>query len=294
MAIAVDSLELANRYFAAWNARDPEAILTTFENDGWYADPTTGGPLRGDAIVGYTSALFATYPDLAFELVSEDALGEGRIAAQWVMRGTNTGSLQGLPPTGKTVELAGADFIATGATGVRSVQGYFDTRTLVEQLGLQVLVQPDQIGPFSFGRSTRASTGAKTKPSAFSLTVIEVRSPEETTEVSERGREIVQSALGMPGFISMVTAVVGQRMYTMSAWEDAEAPRALLREGPHVDAVKRMFQSDFAAGGFTSVWVPDHLNALMVRCDACHDLTDWSEEGTCTCGATLPEPPAYW
>ena len=94
------------------------------------------------------------------------------------MRGTNTGSLQGLPPTGRSVEVPGSDFIEIEGDKVRSVQGYFDSRAVPEQLGLQVLVQPKAIGPFSFGTSTLAQTGKNAKPGAFSITMLEARSPD--------------------------------------------------------------------------------------------------------------------
>ena len=70
---------------------------------------------------------------------------------------------------------------------IRSVQGYFDQKTFVEQLGLQAIVVPSSVGPFTFGYSVRMQTGKRTKPGAVSLTWIDVRSDEEEREVRERG-----------------------------------------------------------------------------------------------------------
>ena len=55
--------------------------------------------------------LWDAFPDLTFEIISKAHTGPESVAAQWLMRGTNTGSLQGLPPTGRSVEVPGADFI---------------------------------------------------------------------------------------------------------------------------------------------------------------------------------------
>ena len=126
--------------------------------------PTSPKGLGGQAIGEYAAGLFTAFPDLSFDVISHHATGDGTVAARWLMRGTNTGSLRGNPPTGATVALPGADFIAVEGDKVRSVDGYFDRRAFVEQLGLQVIVQPYSAGPFSFGYSVRAQSGELTKP----------------------------------------------------------------------------------------------------------------------------------
>ncbi len=192
----MDALACARQYFDAWNRRDADAVLATFADDGTYCDPASGGRLRGEALKGYMNGLWAAFPDLSFEIASKGLAGENLVAAQWIMRGTNTGSMMGLPPTGKPVTVSGADFIRVALAKdqeakIHTVDGYFDSRAVPEQLGLQVLVQPREIGPFAFGNSTRASVGKNVpgknvKPGAFSITVLEARSPEEIEEVRQR------------------------------------------------------------------------------------------------------------
>ena len=290
--IAIDA---AQRYFEAWNRRDPSGVVATLTENGTYSDPTTNGDLTGQAIADYTAGLFAALPDLSFEVVSIDPAGKDTVAAQWVMNGTNTGSFAGLPPTGRSVSLPGADFITVEGDKVRSVQVYLDQKTFVEQLGLQAIVQPYSIGPFTFGTSVRATTGKRTKPGAFSLTWIEVRSDEEANEVQERGRQILQEMMQMPGFINSAVMSQGRRLITTTAWENAEAPKQVLRGGAHKEAVDRFFGPDFAVGAMTSVWVPDHINAMWMRCTACGQMADYEKlEGKCQCGQLLPEHPPYW
>lgn len=105
-----------------------------------------------------------------FEIVSAVEAGPGRVVAEWIMRGTNTEAFQGLPPTGRSISLPGVDVIEIGVDGIKAVKGYFDTRAVPDQLGLQVLVQPFKVGPFSFGNSTAVSSGKKMKPGAFGIT----------------------------------------------------------------------------------------------------------------------------
>ena len=65
----------------------------------------------------------------------------------------------GLPPTGKKVELRGADFFTLGNGKIQTVTGYFDKGEVPRQIGLNVIVQPFGIGPFKFGISTMVQTG---------------------------------------------------------------------------------------------------------------------------------------
>jgi steroid delta-isomerase-like uncharacterized protein len=283
------------RYFDAWNRRDADAVLATFAEDGTYCDPASGGRLRGEALKGYMNGLWAAFPDLSFEIASKGFAGENLVAAQWIMRGTNTGSMTGLPPTGKSVTVSGADFIRVGGGKIQTVDGYFDSRAVPEQLGLQVLVQPREIGPFAFGNASRGWAGKNVKPGAFSITVLEARSPEESQAVARQSQGIVQEMLSMNGFLGFVGVTVGNRQMTVTAWETAKDPRQLLAGGAHAEAMKKFFGTELAAGGFTSVWVPDRINPRWVRCSSCHRMTDHERSaGACSCGKKLPEPLPYW
>jgi len=228
----MEPLEVAQAYFDAWHLRDPAEEAATFALDGTYADPTTGQPLSGQAIVEYTSGLVSACPDLSFGIVSTGDADDGTVVAQWLMQGTNSGPFGGGPPIGPMVELPGADFIVDDGDKIRSVQVYFDQRSFVEQLGLQVIVQPDSIGLVSFGSSVYGSQGDCSEPGTFNMTSISLNSDEEAQEVSGGGGRILREMAQMPGFSSAVTNRASLRMFTMSAWEDVDSPNQLHR-GSH-------------------------------------------------------------
>jgi steroid delta-isomerase-like uncharacterized protein len=285
------ALAVADRYFDAWNRRDPDAIAAVLAEDGTYADPNVPAGIGPRATAEYAAGLFAGFPDLAFEVEHEMAAGD-LVAAQWRMTGTNAGSFRGLPPTGRSIELPGADVIRVEGDRVRSVHGYFDTAVVPRQLGLQVIVQPESIGPFSFGTSVYVSK-APTEPGAVSLTVLEARSGAEREEIARSSRDVAAEMLAMPGFISWLGVTVGDRMFTITAWEGPDDP-ARLRESPaHAAAMRRFFGPDLARGGQTGVWSPLRLNGLWVRCEPCGEMV-LAAEGACRCGAALPEAPRYW
>src|SRR5438067_1347599 len=122
-ATAGGPLAAAQRYFEAWNRRDPDAIVAVFAEGGTYSDPTSGGELTGPAIGAYAAGLFAAFPDLSFDLISVAATSDRDVVGEWVMRGTNTGSFSGLPPTGLGVALPGVDLVAVDGDTIRSVRG---------------------------------------------------------------------------------------------------------------------------------------------------------------------------
>lgn len=234
------------------------------------------------------------WADLSFEIVSVAETGPNSVAAQWIMRGTNTGSMRGAPPTGKTVALPGSDFITTNGDAVASVKGYFDSAEVPRQLGMQTIVQPERIGPVQFGTSLYMALGRSSRPGAFSITSLRIRSEQDAERVRSYSQRVLQQMPEMKGFISAVTGRAGTHMFTVTAWETPEDP-GQLRGGAHQEAMDAFFGSDFTHGGVTSVWTPHRMNTVWVRCAMCDVMSATQGPGsTCRFGHRLPDPPPYW
>ena len=289
------AIEIAQQYFDRWNSRDPAAVLATFVEGGTYSDPASDGPLSGEIFAAYVGGLISAFPDLSFDVISMTSSDDGMVAAQWLMKGTNSGPFRGGPPTGQSVALPGADFFTFEGDKIRSVQGYIDQKAFSEQLGLQVIIQPRSIGNFEFGTSVRNHTGQLVKPGAYSITVIQTRSDEESGRIMGYGQAILQEMAEMPGYISAVLGSVGDRMFTMTAWTDPESPRQLMRRRTHRTAMDDFFGPDLSGGGVFSVWVPVRITTMWVRCTTCGQMSDndWPD-GKCENGHELPEHIAYW
>ena len=286
------SINIAKQYLDAWNAHDADAIIKTFAPDGAYNDPSTGD-ISGEAIGDNAKRLWSAFPDLLFEIVSLSVTGAGKVVAEWIMKGTNTGPFHGLPATERTISLAGVDVMEIGTDGIKSVKGYLDTKTLPEQLGLQVLIQPHTLGLFSFGISVAVQSGRKTKPGAFGITTI-WNTDAQTEEIRTFTRETAKEMLKMEGFIGLTTMRIGGRGVTISAWEKPERTMQLKKGGTHTNAMKK-FWAELGDGAFTSVWIPHHINPMWVRCTACGKMNSYEKySGMCICGQPLPEAPPYY
>lgn len=285
-------IDIAKQYLEAWNAHDADAIIKTFTSEGTYSDPATG-EITGDAIGDNARRLWNAFPDLSFEIVSLMEASPGKVVAEWIMKGTNTGSFHGLPATERAISLAGVDVMEIRTDGIKTVKGYFDTKTLFEQLGLQVLVQPYKLGPFSFGISVAVQSGRKVKPGAFGITTI--WNPDaETEEIRALTRATATEMLGMEGFIGLTTMRIGGRGITISAWEKPEQIMQLKKGGTHPEAMKK-FWAELSNSAFTSVWIPHHINPMWVRCTVCKKMNSYDKNsGVCICGEPLPEAPPYF
>ena len=189
-------LEPVERYFEAWNSHDGGAIAACFDSGGGYTDPVSG-QLPPAGISAYASGLFSAFPDLRFEL-HVTAVDGPHVVAQWTMTGTQSGRLNGLPPTEARIKLPGIDVITLGEAGLLSVEGYFDQRTLLEQLGVQVTVQVANVGPLAFGTSVHFRTSNTEVPGALSMTWIDVHDEAEGEEIKQRSRQSLLRWRGCP------------------------------------------------------------------------------------------------
>jgi steroid delta-isomerase-like uncharacterized protein len=295
--MTLDSRQLpdnVSRYLSAWNARDVSAVLAALAPGGSYADPATGGPLAGAALEQYLSGFFVAFPDLTFAVESVCG-GDDYLTVAWTMRGTNSGPLNpGLPPTGASVALPGVDLFALDGGAIRSVQAFFDQKSLLGQLGLQVIVQPQALGPVKFGRALWLSAGSRAKPGAFSTTWIDVGDDAGRDEVIVRSRQLFAELVQMPGFIGATFTNVAGRLTTQTAWESEAAAHGIMKLVNHKDAMRRVFAGDLGVALHTSVWTPVRQNPLWVRCASCGQMEQYEPGGHSACGEPFPEQPPYW
>jgi hypothetical protein len=250
--------------------------------------------LRGQALREFLDRFFAAFPDVSFEILGVSG-SDDRLSVEWLMRGANTGPLQpGLPPTGASVALPGIDMFELDGGAIKSVHGYFDQKTLLEQVGLQVIAQPSAVGPLRFGRAVWLSMGSRVKPKAFSTTWIDVSTDADRDEVIERSRQVFTEMVKMPGFIGATFTNVAGRLTTQTAWDSVESAHSIVKLMTHKEALKRFFSGDLGVAVHTAVWAPERQNPLWVRCAACGRIEEHKPGGRSACGEPFPDQPSYW
>jgi steroid delta-isomerase-like uncharacterized protein len=132
--------EFIDRYNAAWNDHDVEAIVSMHTEDSVFENHTTGDVNIGkDAIRSAITGIFGVFPDLSFEARSQ-YLRDDLVVQEWTANGTHEGPMNRsgmtIEPTGRTVEYRGMDIIPIRDGLVARKDVYSDGVTLLRQLGL--------------------------------------------------------------------------------------------------------------------------------------------------------------
>jgi steroid delta-isomerase-like uncharacterized protein len=130
-----DVKEIARRL-----AEDPwrgklDEVLELVDDDYIGYVPGSPEPIRGkDGFRGFIDSYLAGFPDGAITV--DELIAEGDIVAtRWTGRGTNTGELMGMPPTGRQVTVNGMTFTRIVDGKAREDWTTWDTMAMMQQLG---------------------------------------------------------------------------------------------------------------------------------------------------------------
>jgi len=121
---------------AAWSSYDVEKIASFFTDDCVYEDVAVGVVNRGkQELKAFVTATFTSFPDIKFELKSFFSAGDWA-AIEWVMTGTHTGDLPGMPATGKSFSIRGASVRELRAGKISRNSDYWNLASLLQQIGI--------------------------------------------------------------------------------------------------------------------------------------------------------------
>ena len=140
-----ESKALARRFieegFSTGNlALADQIIAPNFVNYDPGTPPLPSGPEGYKQLV---TAYRTAYSDL--QLTVEDLIAEGdKVGARWTARGTNTGQLGDIPPTGKQMMVTGISVLTIAGGRVAEQYTNWDTLGMLQQLG--VVPPPGQTG----------------------------------------------------------------------------------------------------------------------------------------------------
>lgn len=122
----------------AWTAEDPSAAVAAhFAEDGSLHDMTASEPAVGRTAIGEAVRAFtAAFSPLTFRsqvVVHDDTTA----TVEWTANGVHTGDLDGIAPTGKSIEIRGVNLFRRNTAGeLLEERSYWDSGTLLRQLGV--------------------------------------------------------------------------------------------------------------------------------------------------------------
>jgi steroid delta-isomerase-like uncharacterized protein len=143
-----DLRSIVERFYAAFNRGDFDAVAEVFAPDVETTDPGLGTAVRGvEAWTAYGEAFKRALPDARLNLRAAVASGD-TVAVEGAFTGTFTAPLitpQGeVPPTGRAIDVPYSDFFTIRDGRIVSHRVYYDQVELGTQLGL--MPQPGRAG----------------------------------------------------------------------------------------------------------------------------------------------------
>jgi len=135
-----DNLSIARKLYEAWNARAFDEMAEGTADDAELVVVGTGDVFRGkDGGRQYNENWAAGFPDGRITIDNMIASGD-TVVVEFTGRGTHSGTLKtsmgDIPPTGKSVTLKLCDVTEYRDGLVVRQRSYFDTGSMMAQLGL--------------------------------------------------------------------------------------------------------------------------------------------------------------
>jgi steroid delta-isomerase-like uncharacterized protein len=124
--------ELVRQFVDAfWSRGDLDAVERHMASGVIIHSPDVGNV---EGLKSFNRVLRTAFPD--WHSTVEELIAEGdRVAERWLGHGTHQGVFQGVPPTGKRVEVPGVVFYRIQGGAIVEFRGSFDGLRLLQQLG---------------------------------------------------------------------------------------------------------------------------------------------------------------
>ena len=130
---------LIDRYNAAWNAHDLDAIMSLHAPDMVFENHTAGESAQGEDVRAHIARIFESWPDIHFTTrrlyVREDLVTQEWTATATHVTAMRRGDLEA-EPTGKRIEWQGMDVIPFEDGLIKRKDVYSDSVSILRQVGL--------------------------------------------------------------------------------------------------------------------------------------------------------------
>jgi len=131
--------EAIDRYNAAWNDHDLDAIMSMHAPDMVFENHTAGESAEGEAVREHVGAIFETWPDITFS-TRRLYVRDGLVVQEWTAEATHANEMRRgdlvAEPTGKKITWDGLDVIPFENGLVKRKDVYSDSVSILRQLGL--------------------------------------------------------------------------------------------------------------------------------------------------------------
>lgn len=129
------NLDAFTNVFPHWNSGDVSAMLEHYEDDIVWHNVPMGEVYDGKAAVrGFLEDLFRALPDLELDVTLRVPRGK-YVAEEYVIRGTHSGPMFGLPASGRRLEIRAMSMVEMRNGRLKEDHFYFDAAGAMQQMG---------------------------------------------------------------------------------------------------------------------------------------------------------------
>lgn len=129
--------EIQRRMFDVIEERDLEALREMYHPDYVYVGPEGVEEKGADAGIAVAREFTNAFPDLRFEIRNQFTPSDEVAIIELTARGTHQAELEGIPATGRPIEMRACNIVEVAADGrIRQEREYWDNMTLMQQLGV--------------------------------------------------------------------------------------------------------------------------------------------------------------
>jgi steroid delta-isomerase-like uncharacterized protein len=127
--------DVVQRIIDHLNAGTREQARELYTEDFVNHDPGSPQVTSRDALIQTFAVWWTAFPDAHTTI--DDLVAEGdQVAKRWTFRGTQNGEFQGIPPTGKAIEMTGITIYRLVGGKVAECWWNYDTMGAMQQLGV--------------------------------------------------------------------------------------------------------------------------------------------------------------
>jgi len=132
-----------DRVLAMWNEPNLTIVDTVYASEFVRHDCGAPEDIVGlENVKNHLQNFFTAFPDL--HITVDEIIMEGnKLVQKWTLTGTNTGSMAGMPPTGKKVQLLGVSIVHMVNGQAKEIWDYYNVLDMYQQLGF-TLVPPKE------------------------------------------------------------------------------------------------------------------------------------------------------
>lgn len=125
---------LVRKYYELVDKGDKEGIMRLFSDKMVWRFTGVPEPLNKEGVTGLIQAFRTAFPDMKHILDQQVAEGD-QVVTPLTFRGTQKGEMQGIPPSGKQVEIRGISIHRVVGGKIVGAETVVDMMALMQQIG---------------------------------------------------------------------------------------------------------------------------------------------------------------